>query len=183
MTSRRKSIFCWLNPKLEVRKTPLIGFGIFASERIAQHERLVFYGGRILPISAEEKLGKAFQDMPVQIDVDYVIGPAARDEIEDANYFNHSCEPNAGFNGQIFLVAMRDIAADEHVAFDYAMCVSKPSIALSPYAFECKCGSPRCRKIITEHDWKNPELQKRYAGYFQWYLQEKIELMNRTRKK
>ena len=36
-------------------------------------------------------------------------------------HLNHSCEPNLGLQGQIAFVAMRDIAADEELTFDYAM--------------------------------------------------------------
>jgi hypothetical protein len=44
------------------------------------------------------------------------------------------------------------------------------------------CGSPNCRGLITEEDWKIPELQKKYDGYFSWYLQEKIDGIKKTRK-
>jgi len=33
---------------------------------------------------------------------------------------------------------------------------------------------PDCRGKVTFNDWKIPEIQKRYDGYFSWYLQEKI---------
>lgn len=32
--------------------------------------------------------------------------------------------------------------------------------------FECGCGSDECRGQVTPNDWRRPELQKRYAGYF-----------------
>ncbi|MFL6568844.1 MAG: SET domain-containing protein, partial [Chthoniobacterales bacterium] len=38
----------------------------------------------------------------------------------------------------------------------------------------CRCGAGQCRKIITGKDWQRPELQRRYAGYFSAYLEEKI---------
>jgi hypothetical protein len=44
------------------------------------------------------------------------------------------------------------------------------------FTFECKCGSKQCRKIITEDDWKIKELQKKYNGHFQWFLQKKINI-------
>jgi len=39
--------------------------------------------------------------------------------------------------------------------------------------FECECGAPNCRKIVTGKDWQRPELQRRYAGYFSAYLARK----------
>jgi hypothetical protein len=73
-------------------------------------------------------------------------------------------------NGQITLIALRDIAVGEEVCFDYATCDG------SPYdEFECECGAPSCRKHITGRDWRRPELWERYCGYFSPYLQRRIE--------
>jgi len=49
------------------------------------------------------------------------------------------------------------------------------------FTMECQCDHPNCRKLITEDDWQQPDLQRRYDGYFQWYLQEKIDKLNRVR--
>ena len=90
--------------------------------------------------------------------------------MEPADYVNHSCEPNLGLRGQISLVALRDIQANEEVCFDYAMTDS------TPYdEFECHCGLPTCRGTITGNDWKRPELWAKYAGYFSPYLQRRID--------
>lgn len=52
---------------------------------------------------------------------------------------------------------------------------------VTPYNLPCGCGTKDCRKIITDNDWKLPELQNRYDGYFQWFLQEKIDKLKKTR--
>ena len=82
--------------------------------------------------------------------------------------FNHSCEPNCGFNGSIKLVAIRDIKEGEELTFDYAFCESLIR------EFECNCSSPNCRKTIKSTDWQNLEIQKKYLDYFSPYLKEKI---------
>jgi hypothetical protein len=46
------------------------------------------------------------------------------------------------------------------------------------FAMDCACGSPRCRKLITEQDWMIPELQVRYKGFFSPYITDKIERLN-----
>jgi hypothetical protein len=38
----------------------------------------------------------------------------------------------------------------------------------------CSCGTPSCRRLITGGDWKIPELQERYAGFFSSYITRKI---------
>ena len=86
-----------------------------------------------------------------------------------------SCWPNAGFRGQIFLVAMRDIAVGEEVTFDYAMVVSKSNGSSIEFEMDCTCGEPACRGRITESDWQRQELRPMYRGYFSQYLEERIE--------
>ena len=78
-----------------------------------------------------------------------------------------------GFKGQIFLVAMRDIKPGEEATFDYGTVLHESPDA-PRYTLGCKCGASSCRGTITENDWKNPVLQKKYKGYFQYYLAEKI---------
>ena len=72
------------------------------------------------------------------------------------------------------LYAIRPIETDDQVSFDYAMVLHGPTIPYR-YEFECHCGSPRCRQRVTADDWQIPELQSRYRGFFQQYLQEKID--------
>jgi len=140
-------------------------------------ERLAIFGGRVFPVV--EEVG----DYALQIDEDFVIDGVSVNSgefYEDTFFFNHSCEPNAGIKGQIFLVAMRDIAEGQEVTFDYAMCLHETKGA-PLYRMECLCGRTNCRGVITDNDWKLPELQKKYDGFFSWYLQEKINAMKGRR--
>ena len=118
-------------------------------------------------------------DYGLQIDEEFVINAFDQEapELEEAFFFNHSCSPNAGIKGQIFLVAMKDIEPDQEVVFDYAMCLHVVE-GLPSYRLQCLCGAANCRKVITDGDWLIPELQKRYDGYFSWYLQDKIDAMS-----
>jgi len=67
------------------------------------------------------------------------------------------------------IVARKDIDVGEEITIDYAMMES------SDYSFKCNCGFLKCRGVVTGNDWKIPELQNRYSGYFSGYLQEKID--------
>jgi hypothetical protein len=160
----------WLKPGLETRNTGT-GQGVFATRCFGKDELLAIFGGHVMPIQEEPVFSDKHSDLALQIHDDFVLGPKLYDEIEEADFFNHSCDPNAGFRGQMFLVAMRNIEAGEQVCFDYGMAVS------CEYHLDCLCGTPICRKIITGNDWQFPELQARYEGYFQWYLQEKINTL------
>jgi len=175
MSSISNTIYSWMNPKLEVRETGTMGKGVFVKDkRIEKGEMLFVMGGSILPITAE------MGDYGFQI-TEWLVS-ASPDPDDYANFVNHSCDPNAGFHGQIVLVAMRPIHANEEITFDYAMCLHAAPGA-PRYELGCHCGQPNCRKIVTEDDWQIPDLQRRYDGYFQWYLQEKIDKLKRTRRR
>ena len=83
-------------------------------------------------------------------------------------HLNHSCNPNVGLEGQIVFVAMRQIGAGEELVLDYAM--------MDDYEgeMECRCETPKCRRTITGKDWRDPELQRRYRGYFSAHLAKRI---------
>jgi uncharacterized protein len=40
---------------------------------------------------------------------------------------------------------------------------------------DCHCGRPQCRGTVTGKDWMKPELQEKYAGWFCWFIQRKID--------
>ncbi|MFN3741591.1 MAG: SET domain-containing protein [Anaerolineales bacterium] len=160
----------YLSPKLESRPHPQKGgWGVFAIAPIQKGELLALWGGRIVSASELDFTLPNFTKVVLQIDDEFYL---LSEEVEPADHFNHSCDPNAGFFGQIGLVAMRDIAPGEEVCFDYAMCDS------SPYdEFECHCGSPHCRGYVSGDDWKRPELWERYEGYFSPYLARRIKAL------
>lgn len=128
------------------------------------------FGGHVLHVSYE------IEDYEIQIDEEFIINGLSETSSEpgDTHFVNHSCDPNAGIKGQIFLMALRDIDVDEQGTFDYAMCLHE-SPSAPRYRMTCRCGSVRCRKIVTDDDWRLPDLWKRCDGYFSLYLQEKID--------
>lgn len=165
----------YLSPKLEARPRPEKGgCGIYAREWVQRGELLVGWGGDVLT-------GEQLADMPAliqrySIQVEENLYLVTTRPIAPADYVNHCCDPNAGLSGQMTLVALRNIAPNEEVCFDYAMSDG------SPYdEFNCACGAPNCRGRVTGNDWMRPELWKRYAGHFSPYLQRRIERLKRDR--
>lgn len=65
-------------------------------------------------------------------------------EVMPMHLTNHSCDPNGRFDESGMLVAVRDIAADEELTFDY---LAHP-LPASPWNFECLCGASNCRGWI-----------------------------------
>ncbi len=68
-------------------------------------------------------------------------------------------------------MALRDIVAEEELTFDYAMTDDEP------YEMQCNCGTPTCRKVITGHDWMKKEVQRKYDGYFSWFIQRRLDVL------
>lgn len=141
--------------------------GVFAIADIAKGEVLAVWGGRILTLDQLKSTDPMRELHAVQVEKDLFLAPI--NQMEPANYFNHSCNPSAGLRGQITLVSMRAIAQGEQVCYDYAM-----SEASSYNEFDCLCGGPNCRHQITGDDWKLTELWERYRGYFSPHVRRKI---------
>jgi uncharacterized protein len=72
--------------------------------------------------------------------------------------------------GQIVFVALRDISKDEELTFDYAMTDDDPHDEM-----QCNCGASSCRGTVTGRDWQKADLQRKYDGYFSWYIQRRID--------
>jgi hypothetical protein len=170
-------VYSWMNPALTIRETGRYGNGVFARQLLKKDEVLFVMGGYILTIDDENALTGAVADKPIEISDQFSIGPRSPSDIPlmPQHYVNHSCEPNAGFHGQIFMVAMRDIVIGEEIAFDYAMVMCSNPDSSSYFTMDCLCGRATCRGVIAEDDWQRPELQTRYDGYFQWWLQRQID--------
>jgi len=173
-----KDTFSNFLKKVNVFNTKDRGFSIIANENITKGELVCILGGHVISTEKENELTKTIDDNCLQISDDFAIGIKNIKDTEPACFINHSCNPNCGFKGQIFLVAMKKINKGEEITFDYSMVLSK-SKNTAPYKMKCFCGSKNCRKIIDDNGWKDPKIQKKYRGYFQWYLEEKIKKLNK----
>lgn len=173
-------MYSWMNKGLEVRDTKKYGKGIFATRNIPAGDTLIVMGGYIIDIEAENNLDEFQIDKPIEISEEFSFCPMKPSDMDlmPQHYVNHSCEPNTGFKGSNFMVAMRDIEEGEEILYDYAMIIASNPDSENYFEMECTCESTHCRKVVNEEGWKNPELQKKYAGYFQYYIEEKIRKLN-----
>ena len=156
-----------LSKKVEIRNGAKHEHGMFAIQSISNGEVVFIKGGHIL--KRDELFSSSVINSYHPIDDEYFLGALTLEEEDSIKlYINHSCEPNCGLRGEITFVAMRDIAQGEELTTDYAF------IDNEEYSFQCNCGSPFCRKVISGFDWKIVEIQKRYYDYFAEYLKQKI---------
>lgn len=183
MNKKARNLFSWMNPKLKVRRSSKYGKGVFAINNIKKNEILIVMGGYILTIEDDNKMRGYIADKAIEISDYFFIGPRNISDLKlmPQHYVNHSCNPNVGFKGHIFMVAMKNIKCGHEIFYDYAMVMQPDTRSNSYFKMKCECGSRNCRKHITEDDWELPYLQLKYNGFFNYFLQEKIN--NRSTKK
>jgi uncharacterized protein len=166
----------YFSPKVEKRKSRIDGRGLFAKHNIEAGEVVVVKGGYVLTKAQRDEIGRELGPSEIQITEDLFIGPTSKRQREGGMmHLNHSCEPNLGLQGQVVYVALRDIEIDEELTFDYAMTDDEPG------EMQCRCGTPSCRGTITGFDWRKLEIQKKYDGYFSWFIQRRIDVVKKTR--
>lgn len=157
----------WLTPKAQARPAGDKGWGSFVLEPIFRGETVAAFGGWIVSREVLSTMSSDRQARSIQVDDDlYLVSGVVR---EPGDMLNHSCEPNCGLSGSQLLIAMRDIEQGEELTFDYAVCDA------SDYdEFICLCGQSTCRGVVRGTDWRETEIQDRYAGYFSPYLMKRI---------
>jgi len=132
-----------MKEKFEIKETQGLGKSAFATCDIKAGEKITEFTGEVLDrkiiheriINGQERL-----DDPLQISDNEFM-----DIDNDAYFFNHSCEPNAGINGTVSMVAIKNIKAGEEITFDYSATVG---INVDNWQMKCFCKSPNCRKVI-----------------------------------
>ena len=146
--------------------------GVFAETTFEKGALISLWGGKIYTeaeIDALSKTHPEFATHPVSVYPGFFLGSTETGSLDEAELFNHSCDPNAGIRGQVVLVARRLIETGEEITFDY------DTTEVDSIPFDCNCGTSECRGIIEGTAWKDPEWRRRNAGYLSLYLQDLIE--------
>jgi SET domain-containing protein len=156
----------WLDPRVEMRLSPIHGHGLFATSFIARDDVVMRWGGEVLPVAALESLKKRPRYSCAALSPESILVFGDDDPV---NFGNHSCDPNLWMKDEVTVCARRTISPDEELTVDYAIHSDDPF-----WEMLCTCGSPRCRGMIRGDDWQQTELRRRYAGHFSPYLNELI---------
>jgi hypothetical protein len=140
-------------PPFEIRASPIQGFGAFATRPIRAGLRLIEYAGqRLTPAEADARYpddGTRHHTFLFAIDDDVVIDAAV--DGNDARCINHSCDPNCDAvveDGRIWIETIRDVAAGEELAYDYAYMLEERHTPAAKRRYPCSCGARNCRGTI-----------------------------------
>ena len=128
------------------------GRGVFATETIPAGSVIMQYTGPLLRYAQTTP-----QTLALQIGPDLYIGESGQAD----DFVNHCCQPNAGMhiNGtDVKLISLRDIQTGEQITFDYSTTMDEDD-----FEFDCRCGSPVCRRKIRDFKHLPIELRKQYA--------------------
>jgi len=141
-----------------------IGRGLFAGEPIAAGVEILRFTGPELTLNAVRAKGAAAANA-LQIGVDRYLYLD-----EPGRLVNHSCAPNAAVQNDTVLVAIRQIAADEEIRFDYSTTIS------DGWRMPCLCGAAECRGLIVAFQLLPEPLRRRYAllGQVQSFILEQV---------
>ena len=156
----------WLSPLASCRPAGAKGLGVFANEAIPAGTTVAGFGGCVVDRAELDTLDEKYRTHSLQIDDHLFI--VSELPFDDADYVNHSCDPNCGIVGSVLLVTMRGVEAGEELCFDYAMTDTDDYDE-----FECSCGTPLCRGTITGADWQAAEMRERYRGWRSAYIERR----------
>jgi len=148
----------------ELRKSSIHNQGMFAAADIEAGTRIIQYVGE--KITKKESTRRALEweaaarkkgeglvyifDLNKRYDLD------GNKPNNPAKFVNHSCDPNCeavNYDGEIWIVALRDIKAGEELGFDYGYDIQHFM------DHPCRCGSANCiGYIVAREFW--PKLRK-----------------------
>lgn len=136
---------------LEVRPSNIQGLGAFATAPISEGTRIIEYKGqRISPAEADRRYDDDSSEHPrillFSVDSRTVIDAGVGGN--EAQFINHSCEPNCAAvteKKHVFIEALRDIAPGEELSYDYNLTRYDDNADDPAQRYACHCGAPRCR--------------------------------------
>lgn len=137
---------------LVIRRSKIHSDGCYTTAPIRKGARVVEYTGPRLTIEDADLL---YEDSPRT----YLFGLSDGKHVIDgdgmAGFINHSCEPNCEpdeIDGRVYISAIRNIAADEELAYDYNLYDGNLDDPAT-----CRCGAKGCRGSM----YSEEELAKR----------------------
>lgn len=140
--------------KIKQSKT---GKGVFTDVEIPANTPILEVRGKIFSGADVEKMDPAHV---LQVGPNSFIGPSGA--VDD--YVNHSCSPNCRVHivgNRAILYSLYVIPKGAELTFDYS---TSSTDTLDKWCMECKCGSFKCRKLISGFQYLPEDLKKEYIS-------------------
>ncbi|NNN20116.1 MAG: SET domain-containing protein-lysine N-methyltransferase [Acidimicrobiaceae bacterium] len=163
-------IEAWFSEGLEVRQSPIHGYGLYATIPFRAGHRILRLGGYLFHIS-ERRANGVMPSTTTPLSEEVILAELATGCKDYSDHINHSCDPNIGFTDAISIVTIRDVGAGEELVTDYAFWECDAAWRLR---IPCNCNTPVCRRNITGEDWKAFRAADPLYRYFSPFLRRRI---------
>jgi SET domain-containing protein len=144
------------SPMIEVRHSPVHGYGVFALRRIRKGTTVIEYlGDRITHEEADER----YEDKDAKDNHTFLFTVDSKTVIDagrngnEARFINHGCDPNCEsgiMTKRVFIEAVRTIRPGEELVYDYQITRDPDDPDDVDEVFACRCGAPGCRGSMLE---------------------------------
>jgi len=137
------------------------GLGLFAVKTIAKQAYIATYQGKRIPTKEahrREREGKA--KYMFEINARWTIDGSSRRNL--GRYINHGCRPNCEpvlRKGKIVLIALRDIAPGEEIAYDYGK--DYFDLFIAPLGCRCAACAMKAAKIYGKAPRRSTRTKRR----------------------
>ena len=143
-----------IRERLQVRRSPIHGRGVYAKAFIPAGTRLVEYRGEHISHEEGDERYPWYDDEPYHtflfmLDDETVVDGARGGNL--SRWINHSCDPNCESiteDGHIYIDSIRDIQPGEEITFDYHLVTAERHTAAVKARYPCACGSEHCRGTL-----------------------------------
>ena len=141
---------------LELRQCKT-GKGIFTTVQIPAGMPILEITG---PVMLDRDVPNMDEPALLQVGPNTFIG--ASGDMDD--YINHSCDPNCKMHvvgNRAFLYSLYVIPTGAELTFDYS---TTSTDTIDTWKMDCKCGSYKCRKLISGHHYLDDSLKSHYQN-------------------
>ncbi len=145
-------------PYLKVQPSKVNGKGTFTTVRIPADTPIMEFTGTIL--LDRELPPDANMNLYLQVGPNTYLGPSG----EADDFINHSCDPNCKVyvvGNRAILWSLYVIPAGAELTFDYS---TTSTDTHDSWKMDCKCGSYKCRKVISGFEYLDPILKHNYES-------------------
>lgn len=134
------------------------GNGIFTTVHIPAKVPIIEFRGEVCTAKQLPQDSSIY----LQIGPDTFLSPTGT--INGVDFINHSCDPNCNMmvvGKRAILFSLYEILPNTQLTFDYS---TTSTDSLDDWKMTCLCGSPKCRKTISGHQYLSKEQQQEYKA-------------------
>ncbi len=163
--------------RIQQRRSPIHGNGVFAKTHIPAGTELVEYRGRRLTHAQADRLysgtTEAGHTFLFTLNDKYIIDANVEGNV--ARWINHSCAPNCqavleeNAEGKpkldrVMIEALRDIKPGEELTYDYGITLEERLTPRLKKIWACHCGAAKCVGTMLRPKRKPAASKRRAAG-------------------